>query len=190
MLKNYHIILASGSPRRKELLSGLELKFEVKTIAGLDESYPDNLQGKDIPLYIARKKGEAYKLNSNDLLIAADTIVWHEGKVLGKPKDENGAREMLKSLSGKKHQVYTGVCIRTAKEEILFAEESTVEMDTLSEEEIEHYVTTYHPTDKAGSYGIQEWIGYIGVKNIEGSYYNIMGLPVQRLYRRLKALDK
>lgn len=189
MLKlNYQIILASNSPRRKELLSGLGLNYEVRTLPGIDESYPETLQGEEIPVYISSKKASAYldALKDNELLITADTIVWFDGRVLGKPADEKEACQMLRDLSGKTHQVITGVTLATTTFQKSFASVSQVTFASLTEEEISYYVNHYHPMDKAGSYGVQEWIGFIGVERIEGSYFNVMGLPVQRLYRELK----
>lgn len=189
MLKlNYQIILASNSPRRKELLSGLGLNYEVRTLPGIDESYPDTLQGEEIPVYISSKKASAYldALKDDELLITADTIVWLDGRVLGKPADEKEACQMLRDLSGKTHQVITGVTLATTTFQKSFASVSQVTFAPLSKEEISYYVNHYHPMDKAGSYGVQEWIGFIGVERIEGSYFNVMGLPVQRLYRELK----
>lgn len=191
MLKlDYHIILASNSPRRRELLSGLGLDYEVRTLPGIDESYPDTLQGEEIPVYISSQKASAYldALKDNELLITADTIVWLDGRVLGKPADEEEARRMLRDLSGKTHQVITGVTLATTTFQKSFASVSQVTFATLTEEEISYYVNHYHPMDKAGSYGVQEWIGFIGVERIEGSYFNVMGLPVQRLYKELKKL--
>lgn len=191
MLKlDYHIILASNSPRRRELLSGLGLDYEVRTLPGIDESYPDTLQGEEIPVYISSKKASAYldALKDNELLITADTIVWLDGRVLGKPADEDEARQMLRDISGKTHQVITGVTLATTTFQKSFASVSQVTFASLTEEEISYYVTHYHPMDKAGSYGVQEWIGFIGVERIEGSYFNVMGLPVQRLYNELKKL--
>ena len=192
MLKlNYHIILASNSPRRKQLLGGLGLDYEVRTLPGIDESYPDTLQGEDIPVYISSKKASAYldSLKNNELLITADTIVWLDGRVLGKPSDEEEACQMLRDLSGKTHQVITGVTLATTAFQKSFASVSQVTFASLTEEEIKYYVNHYHPMDKAGSYGVQEWIGFIGVERIEGSYFNVMGLPVQRLYRELVSLN-
>ena len=191
MLKlDYHIILASNSPRRRELLSGLGLDYEVRTLPGIDESYPDTLEGEEIPVYISSKKASAYldALKENELLITADTIVWLDGRVLGKPSDEEEARQMLRDLSGHTHQVITGVTLATTSFQKSFASVSQVTFATLTEEEINYYVAHYHPMDKAGSYGVQEWIGFIGVGRIEGSYFNVMGLPVQRLYRELKEM--
>ena len=191
MLKlDYHIILASNSPRRRELLSGLGLDYEVRTLPGIDESYPDTLQGEEIPVYISSKKASAYldALKDNELLITADTIVWLDGRVLGKPADEDEARQMLRDLSAKTHQVITGVTLATTTFQKSFASVSQVTFASLTEEEISYYVSHYHPMDKAGSYGVQEWIGFIGVERIEGSYFNVMGLPVQRLYNELKKL--
>lgn len=192
MLKlNYHIILASNSPRRRELLSGLGLDYEVRTLPGIDESYPETLQGEEIPVYISSQKASAYldELKENELLITADTIVWLDGRVLGKPSDEEDACQMLRALSGKTHQVITGVTLATTTFQKSFASVSQVTFATLSDEEIKYYISHYHPMDKAGSYGVQEWIGFIGVERIEGSYFNVMGLPVQRLYRELKGIQ-
>lgn len=187
------LVLASNSPRRRELLSGLGFEYEVRTLQGLDESYPEGLPMEEIPQYISRKKAAAYTLSEDELLITADTIVYLDGEVLGKPDDEKDARQMLRKLSGKTHQVVTGVTLTFRNEESLiqhsFASVSQVTFAQLSDAEIDHYVTHYHPLDKAGAYGIQEWIGYIGVTSIEGSYFNVMGLPVQRLYTEMKKLN-
>ena len=192
------IVLASNSPRRKELMSGLGLEYEVRTVPGLDESYSDGLPMEEIPQYISRKKAAAYPLAADELLITADTIVWLDGEVLGKPADEEEARRMLRKLSGKTHQVVTGVTLSFINEEIKnkneasslirhsFSSVSQVTFAPLTDAEIDYYVTHYHPLDKAGAYGIQEWIGFIGVTRIEGSYFNVMGLPVQRLYEELR----
>lgn len=190
-LKKYQITLASNSPRRKELLSGLNLGYKVKILPDIDETYPDTLKGEDIPLYIAHKKAEAYKsiMSKNELIITADTIVYTDGEVLGKPKDEADARRMLHALSGRSHQVITGVCITTSGFQRSFASVTEVTFDTLTDEEVDFYISTYSPMDKAGAYGIQEWIGFIGVSKLNGSYFNVMGLPVQRLYRELKNID-
>lgn len=185
----FNIILGSQSPRRKELLSGLDLEFTTKVIPGLEESYPNTLKGEEIPIYLAEQKANAYDLKNNDLLITADTIVWLNDKVYGKPMNEEDAKNMLRALSGQTHDVITGVCVRTNKTNISFASTTKVTFATLTEEEINHYINKYHPMDKAGSYGVQEWIGYIGVEHIEGSYYNVMGLPIQRLYQTLKGLN-
>lgn len=187
-LKKYKVILASNSPRRKELLAGLDIPYEVKVIPGIEESYPDTLKGDEIPQYLSRKKAEAYRdrMAGDELIITADTIVWLDDKVLGKPADEAEACAMLRMLSGRTHAVLTGVTVMTKERHVTFAVESKVTFDELSEEEISYYVSHYHPTDKAGAYGIQEWIGYVGVRGLEGSYFNVMGLPVQRLYNELK----
>lgn len=185
-LSTFNIILGSQSPRRKELLAGLDIEFTTKVIPGLEETYPNTLQGEEIPIYLAEQKADAYTLEDNDLLITADTIVWLNGHVYGKPADEAEAREMLRSLSGKTHDVITGVCVRTNKKNVSFASTTKVRFAELTDAEIEHYVNKYRPMDKAGAYGIQEWIGYIGVEHIEGSYFNVMGLPIQRLYTILK----
>ena len=187
-LKKYRLILASNSPRRKELLAGLGLDYEVRTLPDVDESYPESLQGGDIPLYISRMKADAYKpmLQPDELMITADTIVWMDGMVLGKPRNKLGAIEMLRQLSGGVHYVYTGVSITTQTRQESFYVATEVRFANLTDEEIEYYVDTYQPMDKAGAYGVQDWIGYIGVENIQGSYFNVMGLPVQRLYTELK----
>ena len=186
-LKKYKVILASNSPRRKELLAGLGVDYEVRTLPDVDESYPDTLQGADIPLYIAKEKADAYRdmLQPGELMITADTIVWLDGKVLGKPKDREDALCMLRAMSGRTHEVFTGVCITTTEWQRIFAAQTEVRFSKLSEEEITYYIDKFQPMDKAGAYGVQEWIGFIGVESISGSYYNIMGLPVQRLYKEL-----
>lgn len=182
------IVLASNSPRRRELLSGLGYSFEVRVLDDIDESYPDTLRGSDVAAYISRVKAEAYRnsMVDDELIITADTIVCLDDKVLGKPADELEAMAMLRGLRGRTHQVYTGVTIVTVEESTTFVTRSDVTFAALTDEEILHYVTQYRPMDKAGAYGIQEWIGYIGVERIEGSYFNVMGLPVQRLYVELK----
>lgn len=191
-IKKYKIILASNSPRRKELLEKLGLEFQVKTLPGIDESYPKDIDPEQIPMFIARKKASAYKLlmADDELLITADTIVYSQGTVFGKPKDRDDAVAMLKKLSSNTHQVMTGVCILTKELIKSFVSVTNVTFDTLSDEEINYYVTTYRPYDKAGAYGIQEWIGLVGVKSIEGSYFNVMGLPIQKLYNELKKILK
>ena len=186
-LKKFNIVLASNSPRRKELMSGLGVDYVVKTLPDVDESYPDTLQGEEIPAYISREKAEAYQsmIEPDELLITADTIVWMNGEVLGKPKDREDAIRMLRKLSGASHQVITGVCLTTKGWQNSFTVTTDVTFAVLSEEEIVYYVDKYSPMDKAGAYGVQEWIGFIGVESILGSYYNVMGLPVQKLYREL-----
>ena len=186
-LKKYKVILASNSPRRKEVLAGLGVEYEVRTLPDVDESYPETLRGADIPLYISREKADAYRdmMHPDELMITADTIVWLDGQVLGKPKNREEAMQMLRDMSGRTHEVFTGVCITTTEWQRSFAAATEVRFAKLNEEEIAYYVDKYHPMDKAGAYGVQEWIGFIGVENISGSYYNIMGLPVQRLYREL-----
>jgi septum formation protein len=191
MQYEYKIILASHSPRRKELLAGLGIEYTVKVIPDIDESFPPALKGEEIPLYIARKKANAYKqsIRPDELVITADTIVWLDGETLGKPDNENAAIQMLCKLSGKTHQVITGVCLTTDDWQRCFSSMTEVTFAALTLEEIKSYVTNYRPFDKAGSYGVQEWIGFIGVEKISGSYYNIMGLPVQKLYRELKKIN-
>lgn len=226
-MKNFRIILASNSPRRKELLAGLDIPFEVKVIQGIDESYPESLPAYDIAQYIAVKKAEAYRplldsainqqksainqqktsntqqessddIRNHELLIlTADTVVIapsseeqndQEGKgiILGKPKDAADASRMLEMLSGKTHHVVTGVCITSQEKQRQFSVITEVTFKKLSKNEIDYYVEHYKPFDKAGAYGIQEWIGYIGCTSLKGSYFNVMGLPVQRIYEELK----
>ena len=184
----YNIILGSQSPRRQELLHGLDVNFTVNVIDGLEENYPATLQGEEIPMFLAQQKAEAYlnSLTPKDMLITADTIVWLDGIVYGKPKDEADAKKMLRALSGKTHDVITGVCVTTTERQETFAAISKVTFASFSDDEINYYIEKYRPMDKAGSYGVQEWIGYIGVEHIDGSFYNVMGLPVQRLYTLLK----
>ncbi len=187
LVGDYKVILASNSPRRKELLGGLGVPFEVRTLQGIDESYPDTLWGEEIPIHISGKKVEAYKrtMADDELIITADTIVYDNGQVLGKPKDREDAVRMLRQLSGHAHEVITGVSIVTKEKTTQFASTSKVFFAPLTDEEIAYYVDNYHPFDKAGAYGIQEWIGLVAVIRIEGSYFNVMGLPVQRLYTEL-----
>ena len=188
LVKGYKVILASNSPRRKELIGGLGLDFEVRTLRGIDESYPDTLRGEEIPIFISGKKAEAYKetMADDELIITADTIVYDGMKVLGKPKDRQEAVQMLHELSGHAHEVITGVSIVTKTKVVQFASTSKVYFAMLTDEEIAYYVDQYKPFDKAGAYGIQEWIGFVAVTRIEGSYFNVMGLPIQRLYTELK----
>ena len=187
-LNKYEIVLASNSPRRKELLQRMGVNFKVRTLFGIDESYPDSLRGEDIVCYISRNKAKAYQssMASNELLITADTIVYVDGEVMGKPKNAEEAKEMLHKLSGKTHQVITGVTIVTAKRTENFGVTSQVKFTNITDEEINFYVDNYLPFDKAGAYGIQEWIGIVAVEEIKGSYFNVVGLPVQRLYQKLK----
>ena len=185
---NYKIILASNSPRRKELLKGLDIDFEVRIIPNIDESYPPDTPPEQIPSYIAQKKADAYKasIKEDELIITADTVVVLDGDILEKPVDKNDALQMIKRLSGRKHKVITAVVLTATDKRKDFSVMSTVDFAELTDSEIEYYVDKYKPFDKAGAYGIQEWIGYIGVKGIEGSFYNVMGLPIQRLYQELK----
>ncbi|MBK5719357.1 septum formation protein Maf [Dysgonomonas sp. Marseille-P4677] len=187
-LSQYKIVLASNSPRRKELLSGLDVDYVIKILPDIDEDYPDDLKGEDIAIYIAKEKANAYLdfLEEDTLLITADTIVLLGDKVYGKPIDEDEAKQMLRDLSGNTHKVLTGVCITTKQQQKTFAVSSDVRFAKLEDDEIDYYVTKYKPLDKAGAYGVQEWIGYIAVEYISGSYFNIMGLPIQRLYQELK----
>ena len=189
-LKKYKIILASASPRRRELLAGLDVDFEVRALPDVDESFPADLQAGDIPLYISKKKADAYRpsMADDELVITADTIVWLDGKALGKPADEKEAFAMVRNMSGKTHSVFTGVTITTKSVQRCFVAQSDVTFANLADDEIEYYIAKYKPMDKAGAYGAQEWIGYIGMSNIVGSYFNVMGLPVQRLYSELKLI--
>jgi septum formation protein len=186
-LKGYKLILASQSPRRRELLKGLDVEFSTCTVDA-DESFPASLKGADAVQYICKAKANAYKpqLEENTIAITADTVVIVGDKILGKPKDYDDACNMLRLISGKKHSVVTGVTVRTKEKVKTFSATSKVSFEVLDEEEIRYYVDTYKPFDKAGSYGIQEWIGYIGVNSVEGSYFNVMGLPTQKLYNMLK----
>ena len=186
-LRKYHVVLASNSPRRKMLLNGLGIPFEVKVLPGIDESYPDDLPLVQVAEYIAREKADAYKptMEPDELVITADTIVIAEGQVMGKPKDEDDVRRMLGILSNRTHQVVTGVCITTAERQSSFSAVTDVTFKQLTSEEIDYYIENYHPYDKAGAYGVQEWIGYIGVSTINGSFYNVMGFPIQRIYNEL-----
>lgn len=188
---DYKIVLASNSPRRKELLAGLGLPFEVRVLNGIDESYPEDLPVSEVALHIARKKADAYRriIQDDELVITADTVVVVGDEILGKPVDEEDAVRMLRLLSGRTHQVTTGVCLLTATQEYGFDVTTDVTFKVLSDEEIIYYVSQYKPFDKAGAYGIQEWIGYIGVTSLQGSYYNVMGLPVQRIYNELQKLN-
>ena len=191
-MRDYHIILASNSPRRRELLSGLDLEYEVKVLPDIEEGYPEGLSMEEIPRYIAAEKAAAYKdiIADNDLIITADTVVVLGDEVLGKPTDLDDARRMLRELSGKTHQVITGVYLMTKEKERGFSVVTDVTFKELSDEEIDYYVEKYRPLDKAGAYGIQEWIGYIGVTGLNGSYFNVMGLPVQRIYTELQSFHK
>ena len=183
----YNLILASKSPRRQELLKGLELNFEIRT-KEIEENFPPALFREEIPLYLSNLKAKAFEkeLNEKDLVITSDTIVWNENKQLGKPKDRREAIEMLQSLSGKQHEVITAVTLMTQSKSHSFYEVTKVFFKKLSLDEIEHYVDTYQPFDKAGSYGIQEWIGFVGIPKIEGDYFNVVGLPLNRLNLELE----
>lgn len=190
MLSNfpYQILLASQSPRRQELLKGLDLDFTTFVKEGLDEEYPDDMPAKDVAAFLSQKKAKAYQegLKENILLITADTIVINGDDILEKPKDKAAATAMISSLSGTSHEVITGVTLTSKEKQHTFSSSTEVRFATLTNEEIEYYVEKYQPYDKAGAYGIQEWIGYIGVESIKGSYFNVMGLPVQALYAALK----
>lgn len=190
LLKQYNVVLASNSPRRKELLADLGINFEVRTIKGIDENYPHELPVLEIAEYISRKKAHAYRaeMTPGELIITADTVVILGDDVLGKPADNDDARRMLRELSGKTHKVVTGVTIVTEETTRSFSAISDVEFAELSDEDIDYYVNNYHPLDKAGAYGIQEWIGLFGVERIGGCFYNVMGLPVPRICRELEGM--
>lgn len=187
----WKIILASNSPRRKELLAGIDVNFEVRVLKNIDESYPSELPTKEIAEYISKKKAAAYleTMADDELVITADTIVVLGDEVMGKPHDDADARRMLRELSGRTHQVITGVTLTTHERQHSFSVETDVTFKELTDEEIDYYVSTYQPMDKAGAYGIQEWIGHIGVTALKGSYFNVMGLPVQRIYEALKTFS-
>lgn len=189
-LKKYHIILASNSPRRRELLAGLGIHFEVKVLPDVEEAYPEDLPVLQIAEYIAKEKAAAYQslMGPDELVITADTVVVVGSEVMGKPADADDARRMLEKLSGRTHQVTTGVCLTTQRVQKSFSVTTDVTFKPLSREEIDYYIENYSPYDKAGAYGIQEWIGYIGVTALRGSYFNVMGLPVQRIYSELLKL--
>ena len=185
MTKQYKYVLASNSPRRRELMAGLGIDFEVRVMKGVSESYPENLPVGDVPAYIAREKAAAYDITCDELLVTADTVVVVDNQILGKPADAADARRMLRLISGRSHEVVTGVCLTTADKQRVFSVVSEVTFKMLSDDEIDYYINHYHPFDKAGAYGIQEWIGYVGVTALKGSYFNVMGLPVQRIYEEL-----
>ena len=188
-LKNYKIILASGSPRRQQFFRDLDLDFEIR-IKEVDEVYPPNLTEEDITDYLAVLKSDAFEgeLKENEILVTSDTIVWHRNQALGKPKDYEDAFQMLQSLSNSTHKVITSVCFKTKEKTQLINETTAVTFHTITDQEIDYYLTTYRPFDKAGSYGIQEWIGYVGVAKIEGSYPNVMGMPTDKVYHFLNQL--
>ena len=190
-MRPYRWILGSQSPRRKELLATLGHPFEIRTIEGHSEAYPDTLPLEEVPLYLSQLKAEQLlpTLQADELLITADTVVLLDGQILGKPHDLDDARRMLHRLSGRQHKVVSGVSLSTIDWQISFSSHTLVTFAQLTDSEIDHYVAHYQPLDKAGAYGIQEWIGYIGVSHIEGSFYNVMGLPVHRLYRVLQDAD-
>ena len=190
-IKKYKIVLASNSPRRRELLAGLGVDFEVRVLRDVDESYPETgMDACDIPLYVASKKADANMacMDDDELLITADTMVIVDNEVLGKPADADDAKRMLRLLSGRTHHVVTGVCLVTKAVRREFMVSTDVTFKVLTNDEIDYYIATFHPFDKAGAYGIQEWIGYIGVTGLDGSYFNVMGLPVQRIYNELRLL--
>jgi septum formation protein len=185
-LKSKNLILASGSPRRQELLKSLGVPFEIR-IKEIDEVYPKHLKKSEISDYLAQLKSNAFveELNPKDLLITSDTIVWYHNMALGKPKSKDDAFQMLQKLSGKTHEVITSVCLKSLQKEDIFNSITKVTFKELSSEEIQFYIDNYNPMDKAGAYGIQDWIGQIGVTKIEGSYFNVMGFPIHKIYSQL-----
>lgn len=187
-ITDYKIILASNSPRRKELLSGIDVAYEVRILADVDETYPENIPQRSVPEYLAKKKAAASfnGLQPDELLITADTIVLLDDDVLGKPGDVAEIRRMLRRLSGNTHLVITGVCLTSCEKQVSFSDSTRVTFAELSDEEIDYYAANYNSTDKAGAYGVQEWIGYIGVERLEGSYFNVMGLPIRRVYEEIR----
>ena len=187
-LKKYDVVLASNSPRRRELLSAMGVDYRIELIKGIDESHPAGMPAREVAEYLSRLKAGAYQLQPDELLITADTVVILDDSILGKPADADEARLMLHRLSGRTHSVVTGVTVTTAGDVYSFSDEALVTFDTLTDAEIAHYVEQFAPLDKAGAYVIQEWIGYIGVKSLQGSFYTVMGLPVERLYQLLKSL--
>ena len=192
MVKDYKMILASNSPRRRELLAGLGVDFEVRVLPDIDESYPASLPALQTAEYIACKKAAAYRevMADDELVITADTVVIVADEVLGKPSDAAEAALMLRKLSGRTHQVVTGVCLTTCEQTVQFSVRTDVTFKQLTDDEIDFYIKKYQPFDKAGAYGIQEWIGYIGCTGLNGSYYNVMGLPVQRIYTELQQFTR
>lgn len=185
-LNKYDIVLASNSPRRRELLGQLRVKFRVETIKGLDESYDPSMPVNEVAAYLSQLKASAYSLAANELIITADTVVICAGEVMGKPVDRDDAYRMIRALSGRTHVVITGVTVATRDKKETFSNVTEVTFAPLTDEEIYHYIDDYRPYDKAGAYGIQEWIGYMGITGINGCYYNVMGLPVNHLYTLLK----
>jgi septum formation protein len=185
-LKKYDVVLGSNSPRRRELLNDMGVEFRVEAIKGIDETYPANMPVEEIPVYLARIKAEGHPLQENELLITADTVVVLDDMVLGKPEGEADAHRMLRSLSGRAHRVISGVCVTTQDRTEAFADTSVVRFAELTDDEIDYYIEHYRPLDKAGAYGIQEWIGNIGISGISGDFYNVMGLPTRKLYQVLK----
>lgn len=190
MLENLNdkkIILASKSPRRQELLKGLGLTFEVRT-KDIEETYAADLRAEDVPVFLSEKKANEFlhELKSGDIIITSDTIVIHQGKILEKPQSKEEAHEMLRRLADSEHVVVTGVCIQSLEKKVVFSDLTLVEFSALTDEEIDFYIENYKPFDKAGSYGAQDWIGFVAIKKLTGSYFNVMGLPVHRVYAELK----
>lgn len=188
-LTEYKIVLASNSPRRRELMRGIDVDFEVRTLPDIDESFPDNLDHDEVAEYIAKEKSDAYvgMLKDDEMLITADTVVLLDDYILGKPTDRDDAKSMLRRLSGRTHKVVTGVCLTTKEKRVSFSDMSLVSFVDIDDEEIEYYLNNYLYSDKAGSYGVQDWIGYVAVGRIDGSYFNVMGLPIHKVYQAIKS---
>lgn len=188
-ISSYNIVLASNSPRRKELLSGIDIDYEIRLLTDVDETYPDDMNPEEVPEYLSRKKAEANvdTLEEKELLLTADTIVLLDGEILGKPGNVEETKAMLCRLSGKTHLVITGVSLTSKQKQVSFSETTKVTFSKLTSDEIDYYSENYNPTDKAGAYGVQEWIGYVGVERLEGSYFNVMGLPIGRVYKEIRA---
>jgi septum formation protein len=186
-LQNKKIILASKSPRRQELMKGLGLNFEVRT-KDIEETYSADLRAEDVPVFLSEKKANEFlhELKSGEIIITSDTIVIHQGKILEKPRSKEEAHEMLRRLADSEHVVVTGVCIQSLEKKVVFSDLTLVEFSALTDEEIDFYIENYKPIDKAGSYGAQDWIGFVAIKKLTGSYFNVMGLPVHRVYAELK----
>lgn len=188
-LKNYKLVLASGSPRRQQFFRDLNLNFEIR-LREVEEIYPENLKASEVTDFLAKLKADAFELSENEILVTSDTIVWLDEKVLGKPKNYEDAFVILKKLSGTTHQVITSVCLKSSEKIKIFSVITKVTFSELSDEMIRFYLDNYKPFDKAGAYGIQEWIGLVGIEKIEGSYTNVVGLPTEKFYKKLLCFIK
>jgi len=189
-IEKYNLILASGSPRRQQFLMDLDIPFSVQ-LKSIDEHFPTTLKAEEIAEYLAKAKADAFtELQPSDVLITADTIVWHKGRALNKPENREEAYRMIHALQDDRHDVISAFCIKTNTTQVVKSETTKVYFSALTDDEIWYYIDTYQPFDKAGAYGIQEWIGQVGISKIEGSYYNVMGLPTQLFYNTLKSVIK